>query len=68
MDLTLVCNLQKIILIRGLQYPGNFVHRAGSYNCGFGEGIITGRSEVIHNAFGNIKSIHWENDSPVIKQ
>lgn len=49
-------------------FPSYFVHRSGSYNCGFGEGLITGRGEKIHTTFGQIKSIYWENDNPVIKQ
>lgn len=49
-------------------YPDTFVHRQGSYNCGFGEGIISGRSKKIHDAFGKFKSIHWENGKAIVSR
>lgn len=49
-------------------FPDTFQHRVGIYNCGFGEGLITGRSEVIDKTFGELKSIHWSNGKPVIER
>ena len=49
-------------------FPESFIHRAGSFNCGFGEGLISGRSDKIQKAFGKFKSLHWENGKPVIER
>lgn len=46
--------------------PATFVHREGLYNCGFGEGLISGRSEVLRKTFGEYKSIHWAYGKPVV--
>ena len=33
---------------------------------GFAEGTITGRSKVIHDTFGEFKSINWDGGKPNI--
>lgn len=51
-----------------IELPETFVHRNGHYNCGYGEGLISGRSQKIESTFGKIKEIHWENGRAVIKR
>lgn len=47
-------------------YPNAFIHREGAFNCGFGEGLITGRGVKIDEAFGKFKSIYWENGRAIV--
>lgn len=42
-------------------FPSNFVHRGDVWSCGFGEGLITGRNQVITKTFGEFKSLSWDN-------
>lgn len=44
-----------------IELPGSFRHRVGEYNCGFGEGLISGRGIVLDKTFPGWKRIHWPN-------
>lgn len=50
------------------ELPSSYIHRHGVYNKGFGEGLITGRSEVIEKTFGNsFTSISWSDGKVIVK-
>lgn len=40
-------------------YPNKFVHRGDAWSCGYGEGLISGRSKQIDDAFPGYRSISW---------
>ena len=48
------------------EFPKRFVHRGNVWSCGFGEGLISGRSELMTMTFGKFKSIHWSNGNAVV--
>jgi len=49
-------------------YPNRFVHRGDAWSCGFGEGLISGRSQKMRDVFGYFKSIHWKNGKAIIER
>jgi hypothetical protein len=49
-----------------ISFPYWFTHRGDIKSCGFGEGLISGRSEKISITYGSVRGIHWENGRAII--